>query len=281
MRRPLQAMLCVGLWLLAAVSAAASSDLATARAIFASGDFLGAAEEARATQTAEGLALAARAGLAYADLIAKPEERLAFIARAEEDARAAIAAEPDFAEGHLQLAVALGFKARLEGRLAAYAEGYADEARAHLEYVAVREPENPWVHALLGGWHLEISEEGGFLGRSIYGADIEAGLAAYEKALTLRPDDLVIVYQCALQLAALSDETLRARATTLLQEAQLPENPDALQVLTYERMRDLKQALATGNEAVIDHIVRKQKGELVAGRPPDRHPIRPSIGSPR
>jgi len=281
MRYASQALVSVALWLMTLLGTAAASDLATAREIFASGDFPRAAEEARSTETAEGLALAARAALVHADLVAEPQDRLKFIEQGEEDARAAIAMAPDFAEGHLQLAVALGFKARLEGRLTAHAEGYADEARAHLEYVAVREPDNPWMHALLGGWHLEISEVGGFLGRTIYGAEVEEGIEAYDQALTLRPDDLVIVYQCALQLAALGDEPFKSRAMTLLQKARLPENPDALETLTFERMRILKDALATGNDTMIEHVVRTQKGDTVAASAPGRLQIRPPIGSPK
>jgi len=281
MRLSSRVLVSVGLWLMAVATATASTDLATARAIFASGDFPRAAEEARSTKSAEGLALAARAGLVHADLVATPQDRLKFIEQAEEDARAAIAIAPDFAEGHLQLAVALGFKARMEGRLTAHAEGYADEARAHLEYVAVREPDNPWMHALLGGWHLEISEVGGFLGRAIYGAKVEEGIEAYDQALILKPDDLVIVYQCALQLAALGDEPLRSRAMTLLQRARLPENPDALETLTFERMRILKDALATDNDTMIEQVVRAQKGDAFTASAPTRHQIRPPIGSPK
>ncbi len=273
----------IGIALLLMTPAAGStlSDLVTAREVFASGDFLRAADEARSAETAEGLALAARAGLVHADLVAAPQDRLSFIEQAEEDARAAIAAEPDFAEGHLQLAVALGFKARQEGRLTAHAEGYADEARAHLEYVAVREPDNPWMLALLGGWHLEISEVGGFLGRTIYGAEVEAGINAYDQALTLKPDDLLIVYQCALQLAALGDEPFKRRAAMLLKETKLPENPDALETLTFERMHVLKDALTTGNDAMIERVVRMQKGEAASASTPPRHQIRPPIGSPK
>lgn len=273
--------LIIALWLLTVTGATSSSDLMIAQTTFATGDFLRAAEEARSTQTADGFAFAARAGLVHADLVAKRADRLEFIEQAEEDARAAIAASPDLAEGHLQLAVALGFKARLEGSLTAHAEGYADEARAHLEYVAAREPDNPWMHALLGGWHLEISDAGGFLGRSIYGAEVDAGLDAYDQALALMPDDLVIIYQCALQLSALGDDEYKVKAVALLQAAQLPEQPDALAVLTFERVQGLKQALATGNDAVIDHVVRKQKGEVIADSRPRRHQIRPPIGSPR
>jgi tetratricopeptide (TPR) repeat protein len=262
--------------------AQAAAELNAARATFEQGDFVGAAEEARATETAEGLAFAARALLVHADLVARGDDRLPLIERAEEDARAAIALAPEYAEGHLQLAVALGFKARLEGRLTAHAAGYADEARAHLDYVAAREPDNPWLHALLGGWHLEISEVGGFLGRTIYGAEIDAGVDAYDQALSLKPDDLLIVYQCALQLAALGDEPLITRARALLQQATLPEDPDALDRLIFERISELKEALASNNAVIIDAVVRTQKGEGVS---PDgssgRHQIRPPIGSPR
>jgi len=265
--------------------AQAAADLDAARATFERVDFVAAAEEARTPETAEGFAFAARALLVHADLVATSDERLPLIEQAEEDARAAIALAPDYAEGHLQLAVALGFKARLEGRLTAHAEGYADEARAHLDYVAAREPNNPWVLALLGGWHLEISEVGGFLGRTIYGAEIGAGVEAYDQALSLKPDDLLIVYQCALQLAALGDEPLTRRAMNLLQQATLPDEPDALERLTFDRIAELKEALASNNGAIIDAVIRTQKGESVAGVSsgvsPERLQIKPPIGSPR
>lgn len=263
----------------------AAADLDAARATFEQGNFIAAAEQARKAETSEGLAFAARALLVHADLVARAGDRLPLIEQAEEDARAAIALAPDYAEGHLQLAVALGFKARLEGRLTAHAEGYADEARAHLDYVAAREPDNPWVLALLGGWHLEISEVGGFLGRTIYGAEVGAGVEAYDQALALKPDDLLIVYQCALQLAALGEEVLTTRAMVLLQGATLPNEPDALERLTFDRISELKDALASSNATIIDTVVRSQKGESVAGVSPDapleRHQIRPPIGSPR
>jgi len=266
-------------------SAQASGSLDSARATFEQGNFVAAAEEARAMETSDGLAFAARALLVHADLVAVSDERLPLIEQAEEDARAAIALAPDYAEGHLQLAVALGFKARLEGRLTAHAEGYADEARAHLDYVAAREPDNPWLLALLGGWHLEISEAGGFLGRAIYGAEVGAGVEAYDQALALKPDDLLIVYQCALQLAALGEEPLTTRAMALLQQAVLPDQPDALERLIFDRIAELKEALASNNAGIIDAVVRTQKGENGASVSPGvserRHQIRPPIGLPR
>jgi len=59
----------------------------------------------------------------------------------------------------------------------------------------------------------------------------------------------------------------------LLQKARLPENPDALETLTFERMRILKDALATDNDTMIDHVVRTQKGNADAASAPSRLPI--------
>lgn len=270
-----------------AISAAAADPdtlVDTAYHAFDEGRFLEAAALARRSATPEGYAFAARAELVHADFIAPREARLASILRAEEDARTAISLAPDLAEGHLQLAIALGLRGRVEGRMTAHFEGYADEARAHLDYVVAREPDNPWVHALLGGWHLEISEEGGSLGRTLYGAGIERGVAEYERALSLSENDLVIGYQCALQLAALDDETYKARAETLLEDIAVPEPPTALQRLTLERIDDLRAALESGDRERIRQVVLRQKGEAMdlpskPVRP--RHSIRPPIGLPR
>lgn len=231
-----------------------------ATSAFHDGDFLQAVTLARRAGTAEAYAFAARAKLVHADFVSPQGQRLPLVMEAEQDARRAIALDPAFSEGHLQLAIALGFRGRLEGHMAAHFEGLADEARRHLDFVIDLEPENPWAHALLGGWHLEISEAGGLLGRTIYGANVASGIAEYARALELAPGDLVVTLQCALQLTALEREEHRARAVELLSAASLPEEPDALQVLTLARLRKLEAALARGNEEEIERVVLALKG---------------------
>lgn len=255
-----------------------------AKIAFDQGRFQEAAKLARQVATAEGYAFSARAELVYADFLAPPEARLGIVRRAEEDARRAIALAPELAEGRLQLALALGFRGRLGGYLTAHIEGLASEARTQLDYVATLEPDNPWVHALLGGWHLEIVEAGGFLGRTIYGAGIEAGIAEYQRALAVLPGELVITSQCALQLAALGEGEYRAQAMDFLEGINVPDAPTALQMLTLARARRLQAALNGGTEAEIDRIVQAQKGRTIEETPPapaPRHQIRPPIGLPR
>jgi len=271
-----------------ALAGDAALTLQRAEIAFANADFVEAATLARRATSAEGYAYAARAGLVYADFMAPRDERLDFVLKAEVDARRAIALEPELAEGHLQLAIALGFRGRMEGHMTAHFEGLAKDARTHLDYVIELEPNNPWAHALLGGWNLEIVDAGGFVGRTLYGASEEAGKAEYDRALELQPGHLVIIAQYALQLTALGGAQNRERASNLIAEIKVPDQPDALSLLTLRRLRELDVALASDNETQIAQVVQAHKGALVIQTPivPDRsarprHEIRPTIGLPR
>jgi|GEM_PF-318434 len=263
--------------------------LQRAEIAFANADFVEAATLARQAASAEGYAYAARAGLVYADFIAPWDDRLDFVLKAEVDARRAIALEPRLAEGHLQLAIALGFRGRMEGHMTAHFEGLGKDARTHLDYVIEHEPDNPWAHALLGGWNLEIIDAGGFVGRTLYGASEEAGKAEYDRALELQPGHLVITAQYALQLTALGGAQNHERATNLIAAIKVPDQPDALSLLTLRRLRELDAALASDNETQIAQVVQAHKGALVSQRSPvvperstrPRHEIRPIIGLPR
>jgi tetratricopeptide (TPR) repeat protein len=253
---------------------------------FSTGDFLEAIVQARRAESAEGYAYAARAGLVYADFVSPKDARLEMVVEAEADARRAIALAPELAEGHLQLAIALGFRARIGGHMSAHFEGLADEAKRHLDFVIASEADNPWAHALLGGWHLEISEAGGFLGRTIYGADVDTGIEEYERALDLKPDDLVVRAQCALQLTALGTADHRRRAQELLANVVVPDSPDALQSFTLNRLRTLQAALDRGDESEILQVVVAQKGMAEHELPstekaPSSLQIRPSVGQSR
>ncbi len=258
--------------------------LERAETAFDRGGFQEAAELARAVASPEGYAFAARAGLVYADFLASPDDRLEIVHQAEADARRAIALAPELVEGRLQLAIALGLRGRLGGYLSAHIAGLADEVRAHLDYITTREPDNPWMQALLGGWHLEIAEAGGLLGRTLYGADVDAGIAAYRRALEVLPGDLVIVSQGALQLAALGGKIHRTQALVFLDAITVPEAPTVLQKLLMARVHSLQTALRSGDEAEIDRVVQEQKGgraEATAEPPRQRRQARPPIGLPR
>lgn len=245
---------------LAILPARASEGMEAARDAYARGRFEEAAWLARSLGTSEGNALAARAELAEGDYLAPPSERRARFEQAEKDARAAIALDPQNPEGHLCLALALGFLGRLDGVVAAHFAGYADEARQHIDEALQLAPTNPWANALLGGWNLEIVHQGGLLGQAIYGASLEKGIAAYTYALALDGGNAAIAYQYALQLVALGGAWRRAEARQALSNVLDAEPADASGRFAHQRAERLKRALDTHDERELRAILADQFG---------------------
>jgi tetratricopeptide (TPR) repeat protein len=260
---------------------AAAQGMEAARAAFAQGSFLTAAEIARPLGTAEGAALAARAELAQGDFIAPPSARRERFEQAEKDARTVIALDPTNAEGHLYLALALGFLGRMDGSVAAHFAGYAAEARAHIDKALALAPDSPWPLALSGGWNLEIVHDGGMIGETIYGASVEKGCADYARALEIDPGNTAIAYQYALQLAAMGSAQRRAQALRVLGTALQSQPDDALETLSRRRAQHLKLVLDTHDEVGLKTIIRDQLG-TPATIPPGGN-LRPlgATGSPR
>jgi tetratricopeptide (TPR) repeat protein len=265
---------------------ASEQGIAAAQAAFDGGPFVEAADLARSLHSAAGLALAARAALAQGDFIARsPPVRRALFEQAEKDARAAIALDPDHAESHLYLALALGFLGRMDGTLTAHFAGYAEEARANIDRALALAPDSPWAHALMGGWHLEIAHDGGVLGESIYGASVEKGIAAYRRALALDPGNAAIAYQYALQQIALDGAARRQEAQHVLAAALVHEPGDKFAALAHRRALSLELALGERNEAALRSILNDQLGQGESPQPRNAdtlHPLgaRPT-GSPR
>lgn len=249
------------LWLMLAQAGSAYADeLDAARAAFTAGDFLNAARLAREGESADAYALAARAELAQGEFYAAPEDRRTLFADAEADARRAVALAPDRAEGHLYLAVALGFIGRLDGNIAAHFAGLAHDARSHIDRALALDPDNAWGHALDGGWNLEIVRGGGLIGETIYGASFDKGIAAYRRALELEPDNAAIAYQFSLQLLSTNAATYRDETYRALVRALKSKDESAVEKLARRRAQRLKLALDTKDMRVLRAILREGLG---------------------
>ncbi len=238
----------------------AGAPLDAARDAFGRGNFQQAAELAHAAGSAEGEALAARAELAYGDFVAGNDVRHAEFELAARSARAAIALDPRNPEGHVYLALALGFLGRMEGSVAAHFAGYAEEARKHIDAALALAPTDPWANALLGGWNLEIVHDGGALGETIYGASSEKGVAAYNYALALDPGNAAIAYQYALQLVAMGGAWERAEARQVLESALQTQPSDAFQHFARQRAERMKLALDAHDDDALQGIMHDQLG---------------------
>lgn len=220
---------------------------------YVAGNFLAAAEIAERGRSSESLAFAARALMAQC-LSAPDRAAMAPLAeRAEAAARDALALDPDSVDARLQLALALGVRGRLAPLREAVAHRYAPRGRDLIEEALDRAPNEPWAHALLGGWHLEILRRGGRAGAVAYGARLNTGIAEFERARTLAPADPIILLHYAVALIQLDAERHAARITRLLEAADSMRADDAFEAHALRQARMLSVALAEGGPTAAAH----------------------------
>lgn len=236
----------------------AAADVEQARLAFASGAFLTAAKAGEAAATPAGYSIAARALLAQCVVAAEPAEASRLIARAERNAAAALAQDPDSVEARLQMAVAIGMKSRRVSISEALRSGSAQKGRRLLEEALARAPEEPWAHALMGGWHLEVLRRGGPAGAAMMGARLERGVAAFERARALAPDDAAIALHYAAALLQLDAERNAKRARALLDAALAMKADDAFESEMQEEAAALERVLeAKGARAAAEYAAER------------------------
>lgn len=206
-----------------------------ARAAYAEGRFVEAAELARSLGTSEGHALAADSLAIHGYYIAPDSEKAGLFRRAEEYAREAIRLDAANLEAHLQLAHAMGRQAQAGGALNALKEGYATRVRDAIEEALRLAPDSASAHVSLGAWHAGAVGAGGFFAGLLYGASEEKALAHFERALELAPRDKVALFEYALGLLSLDAAGNRAKARGLLERATRIPPKDAFERLIHRK----------------------------------------------
>ena len=199
-------ILLLALVLLAAPAAAADGLFQ----IYASGRYDEAMRAGAAANTADGLAIAARAALA--DAAIRPQPCLDCLKRAEDFARRAMAADASRADGHVWLATSLGLQGRIIGMLRARLANSPEQAKAALDVALTDDPRNGYALAALGGWNVEVVRAGGsLLADLLYGATEKDGIALFDRAVAAAPGNVAVRYQIALVLAGFDPRKYRAR----------------------------------------------------------------------
>ena len=154
-----------------------------------------------AENTPEGLSVAARA--AVSDMTMHTTPCMECVKRAEELSRKALAANPKAALPTIYLAAALGYRGRIVGLMAAQSAKLGEQSKQAIEDAMAAHPKDAQLIATMGGWHFEVVRVGGsFLARMTYGDSTSKGLAFYDDALKIAPNDLLVNYQYGLALAA-------------------------------------------------------------------------------
>lgn len=251
--------------LFAPVAGAGTFDLPQAIELYESGAFEAAAKLAETGDSSESLTLAARSRLAYLSYVNRKAASFAALEGCAALAERAIAQDPRNVEAHLQYVVALGFMGRVAGNIRAHLAGYATDARTHLDTALRLDPENGWAHGMLGAWHMEIVRKGGaFLAGSIYGAKLDKGIALYQRALQLDPDNPVLHYEFGLALTAQDMRRFGTQAETQLRQALALPARNAFEQLAQQRAQQLLIALATRNRTIVAAAIRVQT-EFPAG----------------
>ena len=170
--------------------------------LYRAGNYEAAVAAGEAEGTGEGLAVAARAVLADANLRDAP--CMTCLQRAEALARRSIALDTKHPEPFVYLAATLGYEARLVGSLRARFARYPEQAKEAIDRALAIAPNDSWSLAAAGTWHIEVVRNAGsLLARALYGASAKMGEDYLRRAVAAEPEDLVIRLQRALLLSGL------------------------------------------------------------------------------
>ena len=231
------------------------------QAAYERGAFGEVVEAAQATSDAESLALAARASLASARLSSDEPERDASVEKALSLSEAALAHDPTIVEAHIQAAIALGLMGRNLGPVGAHTRKLGKRARRHIDKALQLDPSNPWAHAALGAWHLEIAFGGGpVLGGLFYGAKATEGRSAFDKAIELAPDNLLLRYERALAFLSCAVPQSQVSARKDLQHVSRLEPKTYFEGQIQSRAAELLLALENQETATLARLLVAQRG---------------------
>jgi tetratricopeptide (TPR) repeat protein len=245
--------------LLALLLAGAGSGSDELFALYARGQYEEAMRQGAASGTASGLAIAARA--AMADAMMRSVPCLDCLKRGEDFARRAIAADPHAPDGHVWLAAALGYEARIKGLVRARLSNDPAEAKQNLDEALRLQPGNAYALAALGGWNVEVVRVGGkFLANKLYGASLEQGLALFDRATRAAPRNVAVRYQIALSLAGLGEPATHERMEGELDAAIQAPPETAYEKFIQGRAKELLILSRRGDRDVFDAKVRIFQG---------------------
>jgi len=251
-------LLAAPLLALALVAAPASADPPSAALrLYAAGDYLAAAASAEAQASPAALVFAARALMAACMTAPHQRDVDAWLARAEGSAAQALSLDPSSVDARLQLAFTIGARARRVSMAEAVARNYAPRGRRLIQEALARAPNNAEAHALLGAWHLEVLRRGGRMGAALYGARLETGMAEFQRARALAPDDALITIQYGVALLQLDPERYSPNAAALLGEADNSAPPrDAFEAHTRSEARHIAQVLEQDGPRAAEQATR-------------------------
>jgi hypothetical protein len=212
-----------------------------------------------AEDTATGLTIAARAMMAQEMMRETP--CLDCLRKTEKLLRQAIRKNPNLANPHIFLAAAIGYQTRIIGIVAARLRGYADAAKDEIDTALRLEPNNSWALAAIGGWNIEIARVAGdALANMLYGATLDAGVAAFQKAFQAAPGNIVLRYQYALALSGYDRKKYLKEVESALNFAATGVPQTAYETYVQRQARTMLAALQHGDIPAYEKLRKRAQG---------------------
>ena len=208
--------------------AASNKSLTNVEQAYSQGEYDQAASLARSQTTPEAAVFTARALLTKAVLLPETNpEVLSLATIALGYADAARAANPSLVEAHLDAAIARGLQAEFLPTQAAIAK--VEEARAAIDTALDLAPNDPWVLATYGGWHLTLTGRlGPLVANILFNARRDVGLTAFKRAFELSPDEPKLLFHYAKVRLLQGDGSAVPDARAALLKLQFMAPKDAL-----------------------------------------------------
>jgi len=197
---------------------------------FHAGDFASAAE------LGKGHTVAAKATAIYANHVEKKDAaKVKLYQDVMAMAEKLIASQPKNANVHYQYAYAAGRYSQSISVIKALKEGYGGKIKTALETATKLDPKHADANTAFASYHAEIIDKvGAMIGKLTYGANKDAAIDYYEKAIKLNPMSPVAHIEYANGLLMLFKDKEINKATKLYEKAAKLTARDAMEALDIE-----------------------------------------------
>ena len=221
----------------------------SAQELYDQGDFLQSSLLAEEQHNLEGYTLALRAALAYGGHVAREQEAVEWLVRAEmlSDKVMDISDKPGM-KSRLSAMLVISYKGKKQ-----HSVGLVNRAKHIIEGLIEDYPDEAMAYAAFAGWHSEISAAG-FLPRLVFGASRSKAREYFKKARSL-DDTLISLNLEYAKYLARGNKQERLRAQKQLTSVIEAAPKDAFERLLQENATQLLKAVKTDEKKIIKRII--------------------------
>ena len=195
---------------------------------------------AEAAEKGEGATVAIKATSIYATHLEKKDAaKVKLFQDAMAMAEALMKKEPKNANAFYQYAYAAGRYSQSVSVVKALKEGYGGKIKNALETALKLDAKHADAHTAMGAYHAEIIDKvGAMIGKLTYGANKDAAIEHYEKAVKLNPSSPIAHIEYGNGLMMLLGGKGEDKAVALYEKAIKLKPRDAMEVLDIEAAKE-------------------------------------------